>query len=949
MSDLRRSERIQKHQPNESNSNETTPTKKKRKLNRQELETNFNSLNEDFVSTRLFSDLSFDKDDLDVAELAEEWLNTYEQNPTAAQKEIINFILNCCGSLITVEEHDISDPTHASDIAQELELSFKNQGVFEFYFLNSKNNDKKAKLYKNLYKNFLSFFDELIINADEKSLIAAEVENDDEAENNEFQLSVNPLVFELLIWLSKFSSSHISAFRLTSSLAFYQIQTTINQLIPKRKSKAESLKKLIENEKNKKDVNKINKVAINNWEDLLRGELSYLNVLSTISEDAMASCFVNRIRDSDALIRAESVTFLTKWMQLLPSEYYQSSYFKYYGWLLRDADTNVKATVISCLKEISQFVIGNKSGKKKSKNNILITPFHNFVNENLDHILSFIYYENDLEIKIDALEFIYSIADTKWVASESLISISSMMFTNMEKYASLPNLSSKNKESRLLVILAKIFQKAETFKSKSSTFESFLKYFHKAFNTHLKIAEADCNYSNVHKQNISIAIESISNYEQQIMQAIEFLTPVYGGTLDGFAEVMTDDTSIEEIIIDDLETLWNDTNFKLVLFNGYCKGVISSNKTTSESIQENITSYLLTIFKQYITPSISSNDFEHLVETLNMFQYDDYSEEQDLFEISELFKSFYFTNPLTSYSDILMKQSLNKLMKYYQNEQFDKKIKESWERSFKMLMDKGLKFLKTADGKKGSFGSNGFNGFIQDFYFAYMNKLTLCMNHFNVELSEQFLVLYKKLVVDNMVSMIDDVTTPNVLHLDLYSSLCFKKIIEINEIIPTDSDHQNSQGIDWDSVVAKTRDIDALAKELIQKTVELQIIDYDSDVIRYLKSNLSENLVDILLSYYNVVTKIQKFNATLHLEGLNSLVIDENIFGAMREAFIFHESKVLNAEARDEYEYIKLCTLSLKIKSLLLLKDVQLDSSSLWRRLVINKNRLGPEYISIIS
>ena len=97
------------------------------------------------------------------------------------------------------------------------------------------------------------------------------------------------------------------------------------------------------------------------------------------------------------------------------------------------------------------------------------------------------------------------------------------------------------------------------------------------------------------------------------------------------------------------------------------------------------------------------------------------------------------------------------------------------------------------------------------------------------------------------------------------------------------------------------------------------------------------------------MNKIQKSNATLHLNGLNSLAVDENIFGAMREAFIFYESKVLNSKARDEYEYIKLCTLSLKIKSLLLFKDVQLDSSLLWKRLVINKNRLGPEYISIIS
>lgn len=142
MRELRRSERIQKNQYTEQSSEETTPTKK-RKLNRQELEANFNSLNEDFVATKLFNALAFDDENQDIAELAEDWLNTYEENSLGAQKELINFILNCCGSLITVEEHDISDPSNASDVVQELELSFKKQGVFEYFLLNSKNNDKR--------------------------------------------------------------------------------------------------------------------------------------------------------------------------------------------------------------------------------------------------------------------------------------------------------------------------------------------------------------------------------------------------------------------------------------------------------------------------------------------------------------------------------------------------------------------------------------------------------------------------------------------------------------------------------------------------------------------------------------------------------------------------------------------------------------------------------------
>lgn len=219
-----------------------------------------------------------------------------------------------------------------------------------------------------MYRNFLTFFDELIINADEKFLIAAEIENESDSENDQYQLSVNPLIFELLIWLSKFGSSHISAFRLNSTLAFYQIQTSLTQLIPKRKGKVESLKNLIDKEKSKKDSNRINTVAVANWEKLLQSELSYLNVLSTISQDGLASIFVSRVRDSDPLVRSESILFLTKWMKILPSEYYQTSFFKYYGWLLRDNDLIVKSNVITCLTEISDFVLNN-SGKKKIKLN----------------------------------------------------------------------------------------------------------------------------------------------------------------------------------------------------------------------------------------------------------------------------------------------------------------------------------------------------------------------------------------------------------------------------------------------------------------------------------------------------------------------------------------------------------------------------------------------------
>lgn len=954
MRELRRSERIQKNQYTEQSSEETTPTKK-RKLNRQELEANFNSLNEDFVATKLFNALAFDDENQDIAELAEDWLNTYEENSLGAQKELINFILNCCGSLITVEEHDISDPSNASDVVQELELSFKKQGVFEYFLLNSKNNDKKAKQYKNLYRNFLTFFDELIINADEKFLIAAEIENESDSENDQYQLSVNPLIFELLIWLSKFGSSHISAFRLNSTLAFYQIQTSLTQLIPKRKGKVESLKNLIDKEKSKKDSNRINTVAVANWEKLLQSELSYLNVLSTISQDGLASIFVSRVRDSDPLVRSESILFLTKWMKILPSEYYQTSFFKYYGWLLRDNDLIVKSNVITCLTEISDFVLNN-SGKKKNQAKLLVTPLHNFVSENLDYILSFVYYESDLELKVDTLHFICSIIDTKWISFNHMQSICSLMFENMDKQPSLPSLGSKNKESRFLNAVAKIFNKAEAMDQKSSSkkkitkasVESFLRYFYKVFCIHLKITEGGCNYNNVHEQNVDLSIEGISKYDHQILQAVEFLAPHYRELLDDLALSLTDNTVIEKINIDQFTKLWKETELKLILFDGYCYSMISSAKSTDENAKEEISNHLLPIFQNCIKPALSSLGFSHLVNILTGFDNDDFVEESDSLEIAEVFFNYFFANGLTIYGDVLMKQSLNKMMLHYHNSQSTSKIEDCWQRKYNVLVDKGLQYLKEIDMKNGTFNNDEYDQFIQKFYVVYMNKISICIKNLGADLSSEFFDLYKKLIISNLGTTIEDITTPNVLNFEIYSSLCFKHIIEINNLLP-DSEGEASSDVDWNGITLKAQNISSLARDLLEKVSELQIIDYDSDVLRYVKSDISENLVDILLSYYSEINKIQHHNPSIQLDSLENFNINENTFGALREAFILYESKVLNSDTRDEYEYVKLCAFGLKIKSLLLIMNIPLETSSLWRRLLINKNRLGPEYVSIIG
>ena len=177
----------------------------------------------DFQPTELFEILST-SEDVSIEELLREWLETYTENRDQFLQEFINLLLNCCGSVARVEDHDVHSNESSNETIGEIQLLFQRQKLHEFYLLISKEN-KKRKNFKMgpLYQNFVEFMTKLLEVANDLQLLYVESDEDDT------QIVTGNLVLDLLTWLSSFSVCKIRCFRYISTITLYFFQDYLTQ------------------------------------------------------------------------------------------------------------------------------------------------------------------------------------------------------------------------------------------------------------------------------------------------------------------------------------------------------------------------------------------------------------------------------------------------------------------------------------------------------------------------------------------------------------------------------------------------------------------------------------------------------------------------------------------------------------------------------------------------
>lgn len=68
--------------------------------------------------------------------------------------------------------------------------------------------------------------------------------------------------------------------------------------------------------------------------------------------DITETAFIHRYRDVDPLIRQDCISGLCEWMLTFPEYFFQSSYLRYFGWLLSDPSNMVRVEVTKCLNKL---------------------------------------------------------------------------------------------------------------------------------------------------------------------------------------------------------------------------------------------------------------------------------------------------------------------------------------------------------------------------------------------------------------------------------------------------------------------------------------------------------------------------------------------------------------------------------------------------------------------
>lgn len=275
-------------------------------------------------------------DETSIDTLVTDFLESYEEDNTEALKDLVNFVLRCCGTLQEITSYDVEDADTIPETLTQLQdhLTGKDQDVIKVsadtYPLVS-----KARDFKGFRKQLADFWRIMINHAADKQIL--------------FNEEAGKLFNTIEAWLVSMSSSTLRAFRHTATTICLTIMTSLVELSAKLAKELEAANKqlTVESKKSKKGTPKIKTI-----QKSIDSKKSQNDKLGEFISNYFDAVFVHRYRDVDARIRAESVKELGMWMMKLPSTFFDGQYLRYLGWVLSDTNGPTRLEVIRALTRL---------------------------------------------------------------------------------------------------------------------------------------------------------------------------------------------------------------------------------------------------------------------------------------------------------------------------------------------------------------------------------------------------------------------------------------------------------------------------------------------------------------------------------------------------------------------------------------------------------------------
>ncbi|KAJ1023453.1 hypothetical protein NDA16_003070 [Ustilago loliicola] len=254
---------------------------------------------------------------------AEDWVVAFSDHQGRALAELVNFVIRACGCNGSVDENQVINIDNVVDNLEELQEVFKKQPIPSYPIVS------RSKTFKSFRKSLNEFLHRLVMSAYE-----AEV------------LTSDGFMEPYQAWVSAMSSSSLRSFRHTATVVALWTISAFNEVNAQATKDLSTATKQRDAEKKKA---RADKSRLKDLESKVVESRKLKARLEEYINEFINSVFVHRFRDFDAGIRSECVEALGSWMKKYPTQYLQSSYFRYIGWVLSDVDANVRMAAVQAM------------------------------------------------------------------------------------------------------------------------------------------------------------------------------------------------------------------------------------------------------------------------------------------------------------------------------------------------------------------------------------------------------------------------------------------------------------------------------------------------------------------------------------------------------------------------------------------------------------------------
>ncbi|KAK4048718.1 cohesin complex subunit [Microbotryomycetes sp. JL221] len=253
----------------------------------------------------------------------DDWLESYQEAPGPAMAELVNFLLRCCGCNSSVDEHQAEDENGIVESLTDITDEFKHESNLAYPLVS------KSKTYKKFRSSLASFLSRLY-----KAAATSEI------------LYETTFVDLVQAWILVLSSSKIRAFRHTATVIALLSVSALNEVhleVTKASAQASRAKEA-EEKKGRTDKNRLK-----DFTKRVQQATERQKKVEELVNESYESVFVNRYRDSDAVIRSECISALGQWMKTNADYWLEGDYLRYIGWVLSDEAKEARRESIKSL------------------------------------------------------------------------------------------------------------------------------------------------------------------------------------------------------------------------------------------------------------------------------------------------------------------------------------------------------------------------------------------------------------------------------------------------------------------------------------------------------------------------------------------------------------------------------------------------------------------------